>query len=159
MGNRKPPQPLSMFLWIALVAAQTVTEQRPRFNFFVNMQGRRPFDVIPSSEQVTFTWVWDTCAGALNANGEIAQDARQVDGVCVDQRQERLQDADGLTVFPNGFTSFSLGNSENNIDLRPQVFAIDVDYQQCRVCGCNTSIHTFFVLCSQWLLYSIPAFY
>jgi hypothetical protein len=115
-----------MFLLIALVIAQTVTEQRPRFNFFVNIQNRRPFDVIPSTERVTFTWVWDSCAGALNANGDIAQDARQVDGVCVDQRGERLQDADGLTVFPNGFSLFSLGNSDNNIDVRSQVFHVDV---------------------------------
>jgi hypothetical protein len=78
------------------------------FNFFVKLNPE-PTKAIPVSQAgIQFQWTYDTCAGSLNANGQLVKKPVKKGVECVDENGRPTGRPIIKEIFPTGFSSVRL---------------------------------------------------
>ncbi|KAI8912833.1 hypothetical protein EDD86DRAFT_188100 [Gorgonomyces haynaldii] len=102
-----------------LVQAQQTTQ----YHFFVTLPTLTD-GVVNGQQQasLTFTWAWDSCAGALDSVGRPVQ-ATSINGFCVYNTNLQVLNQDPAKLFPNGLQTLELrqgfGTTSQTTSLLP----------------------------------------
>ena len=76
-----------------------------------------------NTNQIEFTWSWDTCAGQVDSNGYRVTGATVVNGKCTYNGMPTFPPTSNNAVFASGFTTLALtiGFSTSEINLLPLI--------------------------------------
>ncbi|KAJ3252704.1 hypothetical protein HK103_001317 [Boothiomyces macroporosus] len=124
-----------MRIYYFIQLAQALNDpSHPVFSFYVSAVGYQPYAIIDvlNTNQVQFTWSWDTCAGQVDGSGNRVVGATVgSDGKCQYNGVDTHSPSSNNAVFSSGFTTLSLTagfTGSTQINLLPSVASNNGDF-------------------------------